>query len=416
MIATVTLSLVLSTLASLDAGPVLGDLTSDSVRVWVRTTEPTHVRIEVQGGGEWGLDRSMQFETTADRDNTTIASITGLSPATRYNYTIDGRRDVNWWFETQPVMSDTCLIAFGSCANEEAGSSAVWKRMLARQISALVLLGDTPYIDTTDLKMQRARYRAFAMVPAFAQLVGHTPVYSTWDDHDFGLNDTDGNLPGKENSRKAFGEYRPNPSIGEAGQGIYTKFRQGPVEVFLLDTRWFARTQGDAEEPTLLGDKQWQWLERSLTASTAPFKVLACGMVFNDAVRPGKTDCWGVYPKEYDRLIDLLARTHTTGAMLVSGDVHWSRVIAHDTKHQLGYTLVECVTSPIHEHLIKAADAPHPGLIFSIGEPNSFLVVEAAKSLDGHVLIAQLVNAKGSVLHEQRVLAIQSNVERDAGR
>ena len=70
----------------------------------------------------------------------------------------------------------------------------------------------------------------------------------------------------------------------------------------------------------------------------------------------------------------------------------------------------------IHEHLIKAADAPHPGLIFSIGEPNSFLVVEAAKSPDGHVLIAQLVNAKGSVLHEQRVLAIQSNVEREAGR
>ena len=140
MIATVPLSLVLSMLASLDAGPVLGDLTSDSVRVWVRTTEPTHVRIEVQGGGEWGLDRSMQFETTADRDNTTIASITGLSPATRYNYTIDGRRDADWWFETQPVMSDTCLIAFGSCANEEAGSSAVWKRMLAQQISALVLL------------------------------------------------------------------------------------------------------------------------------------------------------------------------------------------------------------------------------------------------------------------------------------
>jgi hypothetical protein len=70
----------------------------------------------------------------------------------------------------------------------------------------------------------------------------------------------------------------------------------------------------------------------------------------------------------------------------------------------------------IHEHLVKAADAPHPGLVFSIGEPNSFLVVEAAKSLGSHVLVARLVNAAGAVLHEQRVLAIQSNVEREAGR
>ena len=33
----------------------------------------------------------------------------------------------------------------------------------------------------------------------------------------------------------------------------------------------------------------------------------------------------------------------------------------------------------IHEHLVKAADAPHRGLAFSIGEPNSVLVVEAAE-------------------------------------
>ena len=70
----------------------------------------------------------------------------------------------------------------------------------------------------------------------------------------------------------------------------------------------------------------------------------------------------------------------------------------------------------IHEHLVKAADAPHRGLAFSIGEPNSVLVVEAAKSLGGHVLVARLVNATGAVLREQRVLAIQSNVEWGAGR
>ena len=121
-------------------------------------------------------------------------------------------------------------------------------------------------------------------------------VYSTWDDHDFGLNDTDGRMKDKANSRRAVTEYRPLPSHGEHGAGIYTRFRSGPVEVWLLDARWFARTAGEGQHFTLLGDAQWAWLERTFKASDAPFRVLACGMVFNESVRPGKTDCWGMYP------------------------------------------------------------------------------------------------------------------------
>ena len=78
------------------------------------------------------------------------------------------------------------------------------------------------------------------------------------------------------------------------------------MEVFLLDTRWFARTEGEGLSWTLLGKQQWAWLERSLKASDAPFKVLACGMVFNGSVRHGKHDCWGVYASEYVRLRTLI--------------------------------------------------------------------------------------------------------------
>ena len=100
----------------------------------------------------------------------------------------------SWWFKTRPKVDASARIAFGSCANEKEGSSKVWDRMNEEKIDALVLLGDTPYIDTTNLEVQQKRYQEFAAVPAFANLVAHTPVYSTWDDHDFGRNDTDGNL------------------------------------------------------------------------------------------------------------------------------------------------------------------------------------------------------------------------------
>jgi alkaline phosphatase D len=402
MILSVMLTLLASQPATLDTGPLLGDLTTNSVRLWLRTNEPGQVEIGLSTGEDSA--GSIPARTTASADNTATVAITGLKPDTRYRYTIDGQSNDAWWFRTRATVDSSCRIAFGSCANEKPGSSTVWDRLNAMKVSSLVLLGDTPYIDTTDLETQRRRHRVFASVPAFARLVAHTPVYATWDDHDFGRNDTDGNLAGKENSRKAFAEYRPNPSCGESDQGIYTSFRQGPVEVFLLDARWFAQTEDDPATPTLLGTRQWDWLERGLRASTAPFKVLACGMVFNGAVRPGKTDCWGKYPAEYARLIDLLARTKTTGALLVSGDVHWSRAIRHDTKEALGYELTEFVTSPIHEHLIKAADAPHPGLRWSLGEPNSFLILEAGTGEGTPALRAKFLNAQGTVLYSQSMI------------
>ena len=102
-------------------------------------------------------------------------------------------------------------------------------------------------------------------------------------------------LKAKQTAAKAFSEYRPNPSVGENEQGIYTKFKSGPVEVFLLDARWFARTEVSKHNgiPTLLGEQQWAWLEKSLKDSTAPYKVLACGMIFNGCDSPGKNRSLG---------------------------------------------------------------------------------------------------------------------------
>jgi alkaline phosphatase D len=387
-------------LSSITHGPLLGDLTSDSVRIWIRADAPEKVEIVLQDlKNEATPSHHYTVITTEENDFTARFHAKNLKPNTKYTYTINGVEHDDWWFKTRPLQDETVRIAFGSCANEKEGSSKVWNRMNADKIDALVLLGDTPYIDTTDLTVQRKRYKAFSGVPAFASLLAHTPLYATWDDHDFGRNDTDGNLEGKEFSRQAFSEYRPNPSIGENNQGIYTKFKQGPVEIFLLDARWFARTETSHNIPTLLGKQQWNWLERALKASTSPYKILASGMIFNGATRPGKTDHWGAYPTEYLRLLSIIKRNNISGVILVSGDVHWSRVIKHNTTDTIGYDVHEFITSPIHEKLIVAADAYHEGLVFSIGEPNSFLLLESNKNEDSISLNMSLQNAIGETLY-----------------
>jgi len=396
LILTLAISLQVTVGFSITHGPLIGDLTSDSVRIWVRSDTPNIVQLSISG-----IEQNFCAQSLNETDNTVTIVANGLKPETRYEYSINGKHQTSWFFTTRPEIDSTATIAFGSCANEKEGSSKVWNRIDQDTVDALVLLGDTPYIDTTDLQIQRKRYQEFAAVPAFSNLVSHTPLYCTWDDHDFGRNDTDGNLEGKEHSRQAFTENRPNPSFGEGNQGIYTSFVQGPVEVFLLDARWFAKTEiSENNIPTLLGKQQWAWLELSLKASTSPYKILASGMIFNGATRPGKTDCWGQYPTEYYRLLSIIKRNAISGVILVSGDIHWSRVIKHDTASKIGYDLIEFITSPIHEKLISAANASHAGDLFSVGEINSFLLLEAKSTAEQQTLSMKIRNASGETLFE----------------
>lgn len=286
-----------------------------------------------------------------------------------------------------PSSASHVRLLFGSCADEDDVTALAWRRSLALAPDGFVLLGDTPYIDSTDPEVQRRRYEEFAAFQPFADLVARTPIMaSVWDDHDFGRNDIDGRLEGKENSRAAFVAARSaapwQPPYGSDGQGIHSSFRRGPFEVFLLDTRWFARTEQsefDAEQFSLLGAAQWEWLREGLRASEAPFKILACGMVWNDAVRPFKTDHWGAYPAEFDGLCRFLGEEGITGVVLVGGDIHRPRAIQHDTADTVGYPLLELISSPMHERVIGLANRPHPGLLFDSGAGQVVLELSATE-------------------------------------
>jgi alkaline phosphatase D len=232
------------------------------------------------------------------------------------------------------------------------------------------------------------------------------PLFATWDDHDFGKNDTDGRLPGRENSRRAFLEYRPIDPAGDGTGGLYTSFRSGPVEVFVLDTRWFAKTEavpGRADLPTLLGEAQWTWLENALRQSTAPCKVVASSMVWNGRVRPLKTDCWGAYPHEFERFQRVVRESRASGVMLVSGDVHRSRVLVHPTRDAVGYDLVEFVTSPLHARVHSDAAVTGPEVVFDRGVASSFLLLDARASGAGASVTARFVSATGETFHTRVV-------------
>jgi alkaline phosphatase D len=415
----------------LDAGPMLGAVTQTGARIWVHVANVAAapraseaIRLVIEDPNATDL---RAFEATADAESggSAIFRIEGLRPGTNYSYRIVSSRIdaalASGRFRTQPTRAPEARLAFGSCADIDASTARTWKAIEAEHPDALVLLGDTPYIDSTGLATQRERYLQFAQAPVFASLASKTPLYSVWDDHDFGANDTDGRLAGKTNSRRAFLESRPNPSYGEGAAGIYTSFRHGEVEVFLLDTRWFAATGQSKQDPTrqtLLGEAQWRWLEQGLSRSKAAFKIVACGMVWNGLVTPDKSDCWGRYPHEFERFVRLVGSTKSTGVVLVSGDVHRSRVVRHATAAMIGYDLTELVTSPLNGRVLAEFDvrekkADNDGakdgdrkdriaatVAFDRGEPMAFLLVDAETPAPGQgTLTARFVNAAGERFH-----------------
>ncbi len=227
------LGTIRSAQSAITHGPLVGHLTSTSAMVWARCSTLGVYHLTAHGIGE-REELVATAEATPENDMCVVWRVTGLQAETRYGYEAT--------YQDQPILSDEdtffvtptaeeaptlTRLAFGSCARENPGSSAVWRRMSAMDPHAVVLLGDTPYIDSTALDVQRTRYGEFAAVPDFADLLRNRPLYATWDDHDFGANDTDGRLPGKANARRAFIEYHANPSYGDGNQGIYTKFRRG---------------------------------------------------------------------------------------------------------------------------------------------------------------------------------------------
>lgn len=395
---------------SLTHGPFMGAVDAHEMHVWARASAPGTYELVVTGLDRAEAGRSTD-QATAENDHTLHWHVSGLAPAALYHYRVllGGSEVAASDFAPLRTSSgddaNRATLVFGSCCDERRfPEQPVWTEIARQGADAIVLLGDTPYIDSSDLEDQRERYRAFfAFAPLRAARIG-APLYATWDDHDFAFNDAFGAIAGRGAARRAFLENHALGAVGAGDQGIFTRFRRGPIEVFLLDTRWFADAEPSTFDPSrrsLLGAAQWRWLEAGLAASTARFKILACGMVWNGAVRPGKRDCWGRWPHELEGLFAFIGRERIGGVALVGGDVHRARVIVHPVSALAGYDVPEFITSPLAASVIPANDVDVPGLVFDAGVPGNFLVLEGELFEGGAQLVARILDGTGAALFER---------------
>lgn len=388
-------------------GPVLGTVESTTAHILYRpAAAPSSLRLSVLlPAGE--VVKTVTARGTADGDFVAKFAVAGLQSNTEYRYQIDSLATGENLIEANPRHSFTTAnasrtghsvtVGFVSCVDIEP--NGMWNDMQQLGVDTLYLMGDTPYIDKTELEFVRGRHRSLLQLPDLAALARHISVVGTWDDHDFGLNNGNGRnvMQGKPNTRQAFVEYRAHNQYGSGTEGVYHKVDLGMIEVFLLDPRYFSQTEPspvDPSQPTCFGAQQWAWLLKNLRASKAPFKVLAMGAIWQDK-KNSETDDMFTYWYERDALLDIVKREQISGVVLLGGDIHVARHLIHPQR--VGYDLHDFIISPGHTRVITQLDVYHPSLEWSLVEGWQFLTLTADGTSDSPTLTAEYRQPDGVV-------------------
>ncbi|QJW91965.1 alkaline phosphatase family protein [Spirosoma taeanense] len=233
-------------------------------------------------------------------------------------------------------QNSVSTIAFGSCSDQKR-PQPLWDDIVAQKPDVWIWLGDNIYGDSEIMDTLTAKYNRQKSNPVYQQLRQSASVIGVWDDHDYGVNDGGKEYPRRKDSQQLMLNFLdvPENSPLRKQEGAYSAHVYGPkgkrVKVILLDGRYFRdplKKDGKANVPDpsgdMLGEAQWQWLERQLTNSDADVHIIGSGI----QVLPEEHvyEKWANFPTARQRLLDLLSKTKPKGALFISGDRHMAEV------------------------------------------------------------------------------------------
>jgi alkaline phosphatase D len=289
---------------TLRAGPMVGDVDMHNASIWLLTERPGAVEVEfwplaagslaAQGPAN-AATRRVQVQTDAQlAPGTAIARLTGLQAGQAYGYRVlvDGRQQepslsfrthARWQFR-QGVHAPEVRVMLSSCTyiNESArdrdgtpygGDYEIFGAMAQAKPDLTVWMGDNVYYrenDYTSAEGMAHRWRHDRALPELQPLLRTGRHVATWDDHDFGPNDSNSSFSLKGAALDIFKRQWANRSWGlPEAPGVFGNFMESDIEFFLLDGRYHRDSDRDKDNPdkTMLGSAQMRWLKNALLAS-----------------------------------------------------------------------------------------------------------------------------------------------------
>ena len=396
-------------------GPLVGKVTHNAASFWVRTAQATPISVVISRTPDFaGPVVAAQGHTRADADYTGILQAQGLQPNTRYHYQIqvDGvaAPSASGSFHTfaAPGSPTQIRLAFGGGSGFVPPNERAWDTIRSYSPDLLLLFGDNVYIDDPEsIIMQRYTYHRRQSRPEWRHLTAQTPVFSIWDDHDFGTNDCwggpaiDAPFWKPHFAFRTFRENWVNPGYagGDEQPGCWYRFQVGDIDFVMLDCRYY-RTSPTEPHPTMLGPVQKRWLKATLRQLSGTFKVICSSVPWDYRTKGDSRDTWNGYRDEREEIFSFLEAQRIEGVLLMSADRHRSDAWRIDRPN--GYSLYEFNSSRLTNQHVHP-EMTDAGALFSYNKKQSFGIVDLNTEREDPTATYSVVTIDGEIVHEVTV-------------
>lgn len=177
----------------------------------------------------------------------------------------------------------------------------------------------------------------------FMNLKNSFEYMTTWDDHDFGINNGQGELPegsliksagkvrdvgwqkGKVMGRQIHTNFWDiqNNLPSKTGGVYYSKILQPSknrnLQIIMLDNRWYQKYSTDTSNCTLLGEEQLRWFLNELNKK-ADIRIIVSGthIISDDK----SMESWETYRHERNKIFKTIESQNIKNIFFLSGDKH----------------------------------------------------------------------------------------------
>lgn len=354
---------------SVQSGPMLGSVEMREAKIWLQTTEKANV--EIRYWKKENPDKMWKEKENAEKKNVFVTHfvLENLDPDTEYGYQIlvDNREqsfDYPLTFKTQSLWQwrtdpPEFTVAIGSCLfiNEPEADRPgkgygdrydILERIADLKPNMMLWLGDNVYYREPDFYSKAGlvhRNTHTRSVKELQRLLAGSINIASWDDHDFGPNNSDRSYRMREEALDLFKLFWMNPNYGTGKtKGVFGRYLYNDIEFFILDDRYHrAPNRLNDPDKAFFGREQIQWLKDALSNSRAPFKVVVSGsQVINEQTG---SEAFSRFENEYKDLMAWLDESKVEGVLFLSGDRHHTEVLK---KKRPGlYPLYDFTSSPL---------------------------------------------------------------------
>ncbi len=337
----------------INAGPMVGHVGMTEAYLWIQTKGSQKVKFAYYPADNPARKKFTEtFKTHKENGFTYKVKLTDLKRGTKYKYEVfvNGKKikfDYPLAFETQdvwlfrkPPQDFSFVFGSGAYINDEpwdrkgrayGGDYEIYRSIWKNDPDFMIWGGDNVYLrqgEWNSLERTIYRYTHDRATPEMQPLLASVANYAIVDDHDIGPNDCDGYFWNKDATWKAFEYFWANPSFGVAGiKGAITQFSWYDADFFLLDNRYYRDPNHlKAENKTILGKEQLEWLKKALAFSKARFKFVVMGGQFLNTARNYETYSNYGFSKERQEIIDFIYNQKIKNVIFLTGDRHMSEI------------------------------------------------------------------------------------------